>query len=976
MATTHTISRRKPATYGKPSSRPLSYQLSSSAFNPSPPNIDVLTPQSGTAISKPRNIDSFHLPHDRGHISQQAIPAVEPKKSRAGYNNLRSTVDHDSTASTVEGITAWEISSSDDAETSVRSGFTRARKRRRIVPPHLGVSANKKVPQPVRLTDDDGSLSPIAASNDHADLIDYMALHPSSSQALTDSLHLTSLGASMVNESRIGKPSAFQARRTSNSHTTQVPRGKVTLESSTSASQVWRKPAALATSLEASKEQCRSGRRKAVAVPTLRDSEWAKSISPPTLRTPTRPRSSVESTTPHQRALWDMLLPESNQGTKSNPVNYSEPELKDRSFVDHVRTAFDSAQALDRGTQTRRKPSRRGRIIDRLQPVKRKQQGFVEPSRGSEVLSDSGCEDSAMSDMIIPSEFENSPVSPKDKRSDTLTSDDMISSIAGQHGLLPGGGLKVTYSTQRSHLANECLDDIASFDLLLPIDGAVQTDASLGKRARKKAPAVDTATTEDPRRAEFDCSQNSSMRTIHELRESGENVRQLNDLETLFDDLDGSGPIPTSLRRSKLFELVRRLQEPASCRLLLDQGYDRRLHAMSASRDSDAMTDILYATAMLYLVAAPFTVRATSRVDDPRTAELFATRLTDDQDLTSIAQSRRSNMSKRGQSDLKECVDMILHSSIWRSGAPTILSGRMIGLQGLEYLVRKGREAGRKTQILSPRVTGRVVGVLPSADETSSLLSSADQALGTQLAVSILESCTISGVKFDDDQWTVVTLAPLLAVLSRLNHKPLTESEETRRLVLRLYLNLTNNNPRLCQEFAGLEVIQSILHVVESHFRVLSDTEQRVNSSVVLDTLILALGTLINLVEWSWAVRHTITSNADTGECFLAILVRLFVARRKAAAEVYSEEEISSNVAFGYLSVLLAYLCVDGKARVVVTNRLGGEPLQQLLDAVEEFLQYHRQIDEVLETREGETDLKASFVGRLESVLSRLRDVA
>ncbi|KAL8944405.1 MAG: hypothetical protein Q9216_000456 [Gyalolechia sp. 2 TL-2023] len=761
MATTHTISRRKPTTYGKASSKPLRDQFSSSAFDPSAPNVDMLAPRSGTAPSKPRNIGSRILPpHERGHMSQQAIPADEPQEPRASFYHSQSHVDHDSVESTVEEHrTEWEISSPDAGQTSARSGSTWSMKRRRITPRKLGDIANKKIPQPVRLFDDDGSLSPIVASNDHADLNDCLALRPSSSQALTENLYPSSLGASTESESRISKPSPFQARRASNSHTALVPRGKVTLKASAFASHVWTAPMAPAASLEASKEQCCNSRRKSVAVPTLGDSRQAKSPSAPTLRTPARPVRSVESTTPHQRALWDMLLPESHES--SSPVNYKEPEVEDRCFMDHVRTSFESAEAFSKGRQPRRKASRRRRIIDRLQPVQPKQQDSVKSPHSIEMLSDSVCEDSTMSGIILPSELETSPISPKDQRSDTLIPDDTTSPIAGHHRPLPSTGLKITYSSQRSHLANEYLDDISSFDLLPLTGGAAQTGATPEKRARKKAPAVVPATAEDPGTAEVGCSQNSSMRTIHELRESGENVRQMNDLETLFDDLDGSGPIPISLRRSKLLELVRRLQEPASCRLVLDQGYDRRLLAMSASRDPDAMIDTLYATAMLYLVAAPFTVRATSQSNGPRTAELFATRLTDEQDLTSIAQSRRSNMSKRSQSDLKECVDIILHSNIWRSGAPAILSGRMIGLQGLEYLVRKWREAGYK----------------------------------------------------------------------------------------------------------------------------------------------------------------------------------------------------------------------NGKARAVVTNRLGGEPLQQLFDAVEEFLQYHRQIDEVPETREGETDLKASFIGRLESVLTRLRDV-
>lgn len=80
-------------------------------------------------------------------------------------------------------------------------------------------------------------------------------------------------------------------------------------------------------------------------------------------------------------------------------------------------------------------------------------------------------------------------------------------------------------------------------------------------------------------------------------------------------------------------------------------------------------------------------------------------------------------------------------------------------------------------------------------------------------------------------------------------------------------------------------------------------------------------------------------------------------------------------MAFGYLSVLLGYLCIEEEARQTVAGRLEGESLQPLLDAVEEFLQYHRQIDQELVQNEGKMDLKASFVTRLERVVERMRPV-
>ncbi|KAL8723430.1 MAG: hypothetical protein Q9225_000261 [Loekoesia sp. 1 TL-2023] len=974
MAATHTISRRKPATYGKASRKPPPHQFSSSAIGTFPLSADVPPLESGTNFAKTKNILA---PCDHRQVSQKASSSSEPGESQAELDHPKNLGDDNSARCVAKGISPWETSSSDEVDTGAYANLTRATKRRRISPPYFGAVMNKRFSQRVRSTDNDGFLSPVAASNERDDLIDYPSLHPSSSRALTDSLQRTSLSASTKGESGIRKPSEVQPERSCNSQNAQTPHGEPTFDPLPSGLQGRMKLAASASPLEDGRKKSHNERGREVASPTLRGLENA---SPPTMvtpHTPTGTRSSVEAATPRQRELWDMLLPKVIQNSSPARGNPHEPYLKDRPSVDHVPKTVESTDVLQRGTQMKRKASR---LIDRLQ-AKQKLQGFLNFSHNSGALSDSDCEKSSISDEIILLNNDDPPPSPGAKHPNSLASDGPLPldgplhPLTEQHRLLPGSRLKVTYSSQRSHLATASLDDTSSLNVPFSSPSGALDDTFPKKGSRKKAPAEDVVAVEDSQRPEFDGSQYSSMRTIHELRESGENVRQMNDIEALFDDMDGLGLIPTSLRRSKLLELLYRLQEPACCSLLLDQGYDHRLLAMSSSKDNDAITDTLLASAMLYLVAAFSRLRATSQMNNSRMAELFTTRLKDDQDFMSIAQSRKSNISKRGQTDLKEYVDTLLHSSIWRSGAPLILSGRMVGLQGLDYLVRKGREAGCQTEILSPRATARLIEVLPSAIQASTFHPSADQLLETQLTVSILESSTISGANHDDSQWTTVTLAPILTVLRWLNRLSLMENEETKRLVLRLHLNLTNNNPRLCHEFAESDVIRSIMDVIESHFRMLSDPGQLVGSSVVLDTLILALGTLINLVEWSSTVRHTMITKGDMGECFLETLVGLFRARRKAVAEVYSEEETSSNVAFGYLSVLLAYISVGEEARKTVINHLEGRNLQLLLEAVEEFLQYHRQIDEELDPT-GEMDLKTNFIGRLESVLARLRDVA
>lgn len=90
---------------------------------------------------------------------------------------------------------------------------------------------------------------------------------------------------------------------------------------------------------------------------------------------------------------------------------------------------------------------------------------------------------------------------------------------------------------------------------------------------------------------------------------------------------------------------------------------------------------------------------------------------------------------------------------------------------------------------------------------------------------------------------------------------------------------------------------------------------------------------------------------------------------------MFSEEETSTNVAFGYLSVLISYLCITERVLTHVRSKLTGGTIQPLLAAVGEFLHYHQKIDEELYRNGGEIDLKASFTTRLQGIVDILGKV-
>lgn len=86
-----------------------------------------------------------------------------------------------------------------------------------------------------------------------------------------------------------------------------------------------------------------------------------------------------------------------------------------------------------------------------------------------------------------------------------------------------------------------------------------------------------------------------------------------------------------------------------------------------------------------------------------------------------------------------------------------------------------------------------------------------------------------------------------------------------------------------------------------------------------------------------------------------------------------SEHEITCNVAFGYLSVLLSHLSLSPMIKERVCSQLQGGTLEQLLDAVNEFIKYHRQVEDEIYQVDRDVDLKAGFTNRLQTVVERLQ---
>jgi len=103
-------------------------------------------------------------------------------------------------------------------------------------------------------------------------------------------------------------------------------------------------------------------------------------------------------------------------------------------------------------------------------------------------------------------------------------------------------------------------------------------------------------------------------------------------------------------------------------------------------------------------------------------------------------------------------------------------------------------------------------------------------------------------------------------------------------LTLRLYLNLTNNNPGLCEDFSTPGVTTVLFKSITTDFDQLKGP--KCDRVLVLDHLILSLGSFINLAESSEAVRRLVWKLQYDSQSYLDVLLELYITKSKRASEV------------------------------------------------------------------------------------------
>lgn len=576
--------------------------------------------------------------------------------------------------------------------------------------------------------------------------------------------------------------------------------------------------------------------------------------------------------TSQQRELWDMLLKRGVERDSSLTPEQSSLMSANGDVIgnSHSNDQWGQGSREDLHGQRRK----RRRLVDHLNACEagkyKTDDALVDQETSNKVL---GCDTilDALNVTVNPSLGESRPlITPSQDQSPNATSLGKLSMP------LQGGRLKVTYARQRSFVD----DDVPG----ATVDVAVPTDPPQLQSKWHSAETV-IQTKSDDSLEESVNSQSGMMRSIYELRKAGSNARAIGNMEALFDEVKGETGLSLECRVSRLLDLIVKLQDIPYCRLFISQGLDLRLLSCLDVKNGLALK-ALFAAAILNLLVPSICLSKLHQTTDPRLSNLLLELLGQEGNLEILVKKAGFMNSGIEQTNFRRSWDTLLKSAAWGRFRPRVLTARVISLQCLEYLARQAHKSSQPAAAIQPHVFWSVARILNPDFSVSVRKPNAGSQLDAQLALSILETYTIGDSSLIEETiWKGKTLGYLKGFLPLLNTWREEEIGTLKTLTLRLYLNLMNNRPNLCKAFATADVVSALLNIIVSNFRCLAQ-DSCDDPKFLLDDLILALGSMINLAEWCHTAPQLVMILRFEDASFLDILLQIYTSKQVEAQEV------------------------------------------------------------------------------------------
>ncbi|TVY25385.1 Wings apart-like protein [Lachnellula hyalina] len=665
---------------------------------------------------------------------------------------------------------------------------------------------------------------------------------------------------------------------------------------------------------------------------------------------------------PRGLKMWQGLL-DSGDATEENPIELQGETIRAvgipaaRSMA-HSYGASRPSGVVKHPMNNRPKMPRR-RLIDSLV------QQVTHESSEEDSSEDSGAE--SMRGIILS--MDPSAVDTDITGSQALVPEPAPAVASGSQGPQNAGptGPKFTYSRQRSMLAEE--DLMAQLALDMPIQPA---SVSQGRRPRRGSIPSLQPLANFHEEEEDEEGKGAAIRSVHELRQAGANSRFLDEIEDLLDRIGNPNMSQTSMRRSGLLDMASKMKDKTFARQFRANGVEQKLF-LHLGQENDIISGYLMVSLLISVIVEGSVPHIVPQLRRQGIARLLIRLLDCQASIYSVAKERKSNMSKIGQKMVLEYHDYLRDLPMWEDLQSQTASPRTVALKCLELMVRQTREAGNDGDIFSKELTTKLFSIVKSTTDASWDLPKEQQAIDFYLALSALESHSIAARTVHDENIWITNYLPIIAdTLEVALTRPIEQFGVLQILILRLTLNVTNNNPLASDVFARGALMSAMGQAIVAKFKIISRFLTEEDFSVAVDHLVLILGVMINFAEWSSAARESLQSLEGESRDPLDSMVQTLTDNQERISEADSVEETQKNVAFGYLSVLLGYFCLLPEISNRVQNRQPKKTLRPLLSSIEEFIGHHKTVDEIIAAGEDGHNPQSGLTERLESLVDRL----
>ncbi|KAL4949607.1 wings apart-like protein regulation of heterochromatin-domain-containing protein [Aspergillus filifer] len=465
---------------------------------------------------------------------------------------------------------------------------------------------------------------------------------------------------------------------------------------------------------------------------------------------------------------------------------------------------------------------------------------------------------------------------------------------------------------------------------------------------------------------EEDADNGKPVRSIHELRQAGDNARFREVVDSTFEDFE-SPHLSQSERCCGLAELCAKLLNPQFAHRFSEHGFDDRLVDCTPNT-LDIVSAFLTLSAYKLILCGGHASRPFFESSWARILEIAPPLLDVEDDFIALVRNPSSGLSKTAQASVRGLRSHLC--SLVGFNAPC-LSPQLLTLECMKSSLIALRESGHTIHPIPLPMLRKLVTLMESfapGDLNNSSL--ADHFRFLALGFSILENYSVISESFDHDHAQCFQRLSQLHGLLTLGH-----SDSNRQMLLsyiRAVLNLTNKEPALCDSFAVPAIVCNLAIIVIKDLRLMSGDSIDKESSL-LDEIILALGALINLSENTERSRDILTDSDSHPATLLHQLLEQFFARVTSIDQANSVPEVHRNVVAGYLSIFLLTICLNKGARLIVKNFTSGNGLELILSTAEKFLQYHRKVEKDTQLFETREQRESRLTTRLEHIISQIR---